>query len=513
MKLVSRDLMPLIPGQCYQLEDVAKFSKFTLIKMLELFVESAWGVADIVGGIRKCLQNYGVFYLKYLKLSEEQKQILTLLAQKPGQAVLTKEINNNSLALQREIATLISTSWLIGGAYKNETAVFITAEIASLINIVPDYTAFHEAQLTAAEPGESQFNLFDDLTQLTAYIVKNPVRITGLGQLSKTALKKIMPRLSGAANENWEQSISENNYPFCFKILLKVCNYLNCLETKETEPNIRAQFLNIKEWRSYLSLPPEKRLRTAMLVYFETLRNFSERNAYAFLEKFFVNGSEEKYQKNFSSPLKLLQILHQGAMKNKYEIGRFGEYYDNILTRYVLEPLFYLGLAERIAVKMPTPWRQDNAASERCLWRLSPLGTAFAAIFKAERKDTPFKFERRNAYFHDDWLEKTLFNDTLFAGKLAHFFPPSLHKELVLQNDMTFLVPKNAPPELIWLLHVFGEVTQSEYIIGGNFSKESIIAALKSGLQLTDLKKSMSTESKNEISPTVLRVIEDWGST
>jgi hypothetical protein len=173
----------------------------------------------------------------------------------------------------------------------------------------------------------------------------------------------------------------------------------------------------------------------------------------------------------------------------------------------LLEPLLYWGLMEHHIAELPASWTKNQAAP-RMFWRLTALGLTLGCWLKQHGT----KSKVRQDLFNQQFQEKLSEPFKLLILEWDKLLLPEALQELIIQPDLSFIVPRNAPPYLIWLLSVFGNTQIQDYVYQGNFSRDSILQGLKTGMHIDNLISALKEHSKLPVASHVWQTLEQWSS-
>jgi hypothetical protein len=141
-------------------------------------------------------------------------------------------------------------------------------------------------------------------------------------------------------------------------------------------------------------------------------------------------------------------------------------------------------------------------------WRLTALGLALGCWLKQHGT----KSKVRQDLFNQQSQEKLSEPFKLLILEWEKLLLPEALQELIIQPDLSFIVPRNAPPYLIWLLSVFGNTQIQDYVYQGNFSRDSILQGLKTGMSIDNLISALKEHSKLPVAGHVWQTLEQWSS-
>ena len=168
--------------------------------------------------------------------------------------------------------------------------------------------------------------------------------------------------------------------------------------------------------------------------------------------------------------------------------------------------MMYLGFFEKTTAPVPAHWLSEGQMT-RTFWRLTPLGLAMAEWLN-EEKDSGKAISQL--------IKMDVFNKevegifSILFSKWRLVLPAEFEQQLIIQPDLSFFVPRNSPPYLLWMLSVFGEMEIQDYVYQGIFSRNSVLRALKGGAAVSDLFAMLEDHSKVPPAENVLFILQQW---
>ncbi|BBB90348.1 MAG TPA: helicase-associated domain-containing protein [Methylomusa anaerophila] len=510
-----KKVVALKTGGIYTIEMLAKTNMNALGNIAYLFCGFDWYRSpNLIECLRAGINDYAAFFAPFSRLEPISKTVLASLSSQPGKAVQVKDLSGKlgeeqPAKVEKAVRILINKGWLIEGADEGEQVVLLLPEIARQIRWLSDYERFFLAEqpvlscTSAAAPVWQQ-----DLIETAAFILTEKPKLTNQRLMNKSALKRLLTRLNPAAAQGWESALLNNRYPVPLWMLLYLLQAVGAL-TEQVDGNARWLNLNVDKWLDFLRIPFHLRLLAAFLAYLNVVHRYAGfggvRLALALIQ-------ESTYIKGHGvSPVSLYKRISQLDNLSNMAYGDYDRQ-EQYLSAWFMEPLRSLGLYASWEVSLPTPWAKQQERL-RSLWYLTDLGKVAGRIVKA--RDKKAVEQHFSQYFGviDEVMEGKLTNagEGLVSSWEA-LLPPCLDNELILQNDMTFIVPQNAPPELIWLLSVFGSGENQQYVIIGKFQKETVVRALKAGIKLDNLQQAITAQSKSPPPGILLSMLEEWGA-
>jgi len=498
--------LPLIPNKTYALEDIYTLSKTILNKMCWRFDVSGW-VGNVPNLLRDAISNIPRFASLYSLLSEEQQEVLSFLCESAGRPVLVSEIKQHfsstmpSMMLHTTLHNLVQEGWLLEG--ENPHALLAIAEFEMTLKVIPAFYSFLKAEL----PQEYQSTVqsgqyFSDLVEMAAFMYVEKPKLTIKGFMSKTVLRRLVSKLSEAATKEWEELAVENLYTNPMGMLLRGLQSMNAMQSTMSQVDHRYYDFDTNEWDNFIFSPPTHRLLQAMSLEFMKI-NTLKRGSLSFVASVFIHGAQLDGIWQTSGYLMMRSIIPASVIQFSERDPFSSEYW---MESVLLEPMLYLGLFEKTQEKLATPWLHESQ-KVRCFWRLTPLGKCLGE-WLAEQKNMG---EVARLIENVDIFGKNV--NIEFSGlfeKWSQVLPIELEQQLIIQPDLSFFVPRFAPPYVLWILSVFGTTEVQDYIYQGSFSRDSVLRALKGGVPITELFDVIADHSKVPPADNVVQALEHW---
>ena len=493
-------------NQTYTLEDIHLLSKTALNRMCWRFDVSGW-VGNVPSLLREAISNIPHFIGLYHSLGEERQMVLTFLCEYAGRPVGIEDIYQHFVGklakpiVSNTIHELVQEGWLLeGGSPHNVLAI---RDFKSILKAVPAFNSFLKAQLPRDHQNiapDGQF--FSDLVEMAAFLYVEKPKLTGKGFMSKAVLRRLVARLSAEATIDWEEAASENLYTAKMFMLLRGLQAMEALETVDDPIDNRYYDFDADKWDDFIFSPAPHRLLAALSWQFIRI-NALKRGSLPFVASLFKNAGQAEGQWQTGACLMMKSMVQESTVifvqKDPFRSEAW-------LESVVLEPLLYLGLFEKTVEKLATPWLSQEQTA-RTFWRLTPLGVALAEWLGKEKDGGA----AMNHISQIDIFNKSISTEfaTLFDA-WNHILPPELEQQLIIQPDLSFFVPRYAPPYLIWILSVFGTTQIQDYVYQGSFSRDSILRALKGGVAVSELFEVINDHSKLPPAENVRYALEQW---
>ena len=499
--------LPLDLDQRYSLEDIHGLSKMALNRMCWRFDVSGW-VGNVPNLLREAISNIPHFVELYKEMNLQQQKILTFVCEWAGSPVVMEKIYQEFAAeLGRELVhdtviKLIEEGWLL--EVDNPHAVLAMTEFKTTIASIPAFTEFLKAEL----PKEHQTTVvggqfFADLVEMAAFLYVEKPKLTTKGFLSKTVLRRLVSRISAPATVGWEEAAEENLYTNKMNMLLRALQGTNALRTIADQTDHHYYDFDGERWDDFIFSPPTHRL-LAVLSFELSKINFFKKGSLPFVGSLLRMAAQVEGHWQTSAYLMMNVAQQSTVIFVQRDPFRSEEWLESV----VLEPLLYLGFFEKTSEKLDTPWL-SQPQQVRNFWRLTPLGLAFGEWLSTQTNvsEAISKVSRVDIFSKKVGIEfGTLFD------KWQQVLPVEIEQQLVIQPDLSFFVPRYAPPYLIWILSVFGTLEMQEYVYQGSFSRESILRALKGGVAVGELFDVIDDHSKVPPAENVIHALEHWCS-
>lgn len=498
--------LPLNPSKTYTLEDIHILSKTALNRMCWRFDVSGW-VGNVPNLLREAISNIPHFIGLYHSLGAERQMILVFLCEYAGRPVAIEDVYEHfsgkisKKLVHSTINDLVQEGWLLEG--DNPHTLLAILDFKVIMKAVPAFNSFLEAQL----PREHQATalngqFFSDLVEVAAFIYVEKPKLTAKSFLSKTVLRRLMSRLSVIATDQWEEAANENLYTAKMFMLLRGLQAMNALEIVTDQIDNRYYHFNAEKWDDFIFSPSTHRLLAALSWQFSKM-NALKRGSLPFVASLLNQGAQAEGVWQTSAYLMMRSIVPESSVAFVHrDPFRSEEWLESV----VLEPLMYLGLFEKTTETLETPWL-SKAQTSRNFWRLTPLGVALAQWLNKEKDGNG----AINLISKVDIFSKSVtFEFAALFEAWQQILPAELEEQLIIQPDLSFFVPRYAPPYLIWILSVFGTIQIQDYVYQGSFSRDSILRALKGGVAVGELFEVIEDHCKVPPADTVIRALEHW---
>jgi len=495
--------LPLDINKTYTLEDIHFLSKTALNRMCWRFDVSGW-VGNVPNLLSEAISNIPHFIGLYQSLGGERQMILAFLCQYAGCPVDIEGVYQyfadkiTKKAVLSTINDLVQEGWLLEG--DNPHTLLAIPDFKDILKAVPAFNSFLKAELPreyqAAAPS-GQF--FSDLVEMAAFLYVEKPKLTAKGFMSKTVLRRLTSRLSDMATDDWEEAANENLYTAKIFMLLRGLQAMNALETASDQIDNRYYDFDAEKWDDFIFSPATHRLLATLSWEFFRM-NVLKKGSLPFVASLLKHGAQLEGRWQTSAYLMMRSIVPESTVLFVHrDPFRSEEWLESV----VLEPLMYLGLFEKTAKKLETPWRNETQVV-RTFWRLTPLGVALAE-WLGKGKDGINKISKADIFSKIGMAEFTA-----LLEKWQQILPVELEQQLIIQPDLSFFVPRYAPPHLIWILSVFGTTQIQDYVYQGMFSRDSILRALKGGVAESELFEVIEDHSKVPPAENVIRALEHW---
>lgn len=492
-------------NQKYSLEDIHELSKMALNRMCWRFDVSGW-VGNVPNLLREAISNIPHFVELYQSMSPDEQKILTFVCEDAGTPVVMEVIYKAfSLELSVEIIQnilekLVEEGWLL--EVDSPHAVLAISEFKTTLTSIPAFTQFLKAQLPKdyqATTLSGQF--FADLVEMAAFLYVEKPKLTTKGCMSKTVLRRLVSRLSVTATEGWEEAADENLYTNKINMLLRGLQGTNTLRTIADQADHHYYDFDAERWDDFIFSPPAHRLLAALS--FELCKiNFLKKGSLSFVANLFKKAACAEGQWQTSAYLMMSIVQQSTVVFVRRDPFRSEEWLEAV----VLEPLLYLGLFEKTSENLDTPWLSEPQ-QVRVFWRLTPLGIALGEWLSNQNNISEAISKVSKA---DIFSKKVVAEFGSLFDKWQQVLPAEIEQQLIIQPDLSFFVPRYAPPYLIWILSVFGTMEMQEYVYQGSFSRESILRALKGGVAVGELFDVIDDHSKVPPAENVIHALEHW---
>jgi len=498
--------LPLSLNKTYTLEDIHILSKTALNRMCWRFDVSGW-VGNVPNLLREAISNIPHFIGLYHSLGKSEQMMLVFLCEYAGRPVAIEDVYQHFVdkiatkIVDHTINNLVQEGWLLEGDDPHNVLAIL--DFKDILKAVPAFNSFLKAQLPREHQATAQSGqFFSDLVEMAAFLYVEKPKLTAKGFMSKTVLRRLVSRLSLTATDDWEEAANENLYTTKMFMLLSGLQAMEALETAHDQIDNRYYDFDGEKWDDFIFSPPTHRLLAALSWEFSRM-NVLKKGSLPFVASLLKHGAQLEGHWQTSAYLMMNSIVPESTV---VFVQRDPFRSENWLESVVLEPLLYLGLFDKTAEKLDTPWLSE-AQVVRTFWRLTPLGEALAKWLSNEKDGST----AMNLISKVDIVSKNVASEfaTLFeAWQLI--LPAELEEQLIIQPDLSFFVPRYAPPYLIWILSVFGTTQIQDYVYQGSFSRDSILRALKGGVAVSELFEVIEDHSKVPPADNVIRALEHW---
>jgi len=496
--------LPLELNKTYTLENIHMLSKTALNRMCWRFDVSGW-VGNVPDLLREAISNIPHFIGLYQSLGRERQLILAFLCEYAGRPVAVKDVSkhfSDEISIETVRSTindLVQEGWILEG--DNPHNLLAILDFKAILKAVPAFTSFLKAELPReyqATAAEGQF--FADLVEMAAFLYVEKPKLTAKGFMSKTILRRLVSRLSPAATEEWEEAANENFYTAKMFMLLRGLQAMNALETAIDQIDNRYYDFDAEKWDDFIFSPSTHRLLAAVSWEFFRM-NALKKGCLPFVASLLKYAAQLEGRWQTSAYLMMSSIVPDSTV---IFVHRDPFRSEEWLESVVLEPLLYLGIFEKTMEKLDTPWLNETQAF-RTFWRLAPLGVALAEWMIKGGNVTMGQISKVDIFSKSVSSEFAALFDTW-----QKILPAELEGQLIIQPDLSFFVPRYAPPYLIWILSVFGITQIQDYVYQGSFSRDSILRALKGGVAVGELFEVIEDHCKVAPAENVIRALEHW---
>lgn len=497
--------LPLKLNETYTLEDIHVLNKMALNRMCWRFDVSGW-VGNVPNLLREAISNIPHFLGLYKSMGLKQQEILAFVCENAGTPVRIEEVHEKfsseltTTIIDDIIENLVQEGWLL--EVDSPHALLAMMEFKTTLSSIPAFNKFLKAQL----PKEHQATVltgqfFSDFIEIAAFLYVEKPKLTIKGFLSKTILRRLVARLSTAATERWEEASDEHLYTNKMNMLIRSLQGIGVLRTITDKADNHYYDFDTEKWDDFIFSPPAHRL-LAVLSFELSKINLLKRGSLPFVASLFQIASKGEGQWQTSAYLMMNIVQQSTVVFIEKDPFRSEEWLESV----VLEPLLYLGLFEKTSEKLETPWLAERE-QVRIFWRLTALGEAFGQWLNeiSNASDVIAKVSKVDIFNKNLTKEYGLLFD-----KWQRVLPAEIEQQLIIQPDLSFFVPRYAPPYLIWILSVFGTMEMQEYVYQGIFSRDSILRALKGGVGVAELFDVIDDHSKVPPAENVIHALEHW---
>lgn len=492
----------LTAGQSYTLEDLCALQPGMLEPLLRLFQVPYWPHQDLVRRLRQSMLNLVRLSALFLHLTPNEQQILKFLTDYPGKAV---EIDVLQPQCPKPVLPILGqlqkAGWVIVAA---PSLALLPEELAAGIPHIDSLRRFIMAEIEPSRPATDPGGQWlHDLYELTAYVYVERPKLTTRRVIAKTALRQIVARLSPGVAADWD-NMPANQYPLQLELLLDFLQQAGIIYPQADENDAQRLLLHEVKWRQYLALPYSQKLLRLWRHWLKTLA-YSLHEHLDYVQSLLSASLEQRRQWRTGAVL----FLPMAAGKKRQYLDAFDM--EASYCALLFEILHYLGFLEKTTAEHPTPWSQQHSQQSRSFWRLSPAGEALARWWTQHAGRRQMEIHR---LIHTvGQMEKILpeVSDLLAAWDSAAD-QEAAGRDLIIQPDLSFFLPRAADPELLWLLAVFTAGQVQDYLYQGRFSRDRLIAAQKAGGSIDQLLAKLEEFSKSPIPDNVRQTLLTWGA-
>lgn len=498
--------LPLTMHKTYTLEEIHSLRATALNRMCWRFDVSGW-VGNVPNLLRDAISNIPRFMGLYDSLTLEKQLIITFLCEYAGRPIEMEEVYQyfsgkmTRKAVQALVKELAQEGWLLEG--EEPYAVFVVPEFKMTLKAIPAFSRFLHAQLPAShETAQMNGQFLFDLVEIAAFFYVEKPKLTAKGYLSKTVLRRLVARLSTAASDGWEEAADENLYTGKMFMLLHGLKVIRAVQIVVNQIDNRHYDFNAERWDDFIFSAPSHRLLEALSWELSRI-NSQRKGSFSFLAHLLKNAAQAQGCWQTSTSLMMEAIVPDSFIVFDYKNPfRSEEWLESV----ILEPMMYLGFFEQTTEKLETPWLKKEQEGRK-FWRLTSLGLTLTQWLSEQKNGG----EALNQISKVDIFSKSVDADfsSLF-DKWKQVLPVEIEQQLIIQPDLSFFVPRYAPPYILWILSVFGTAQIQDYVYQGSFSRESVLRALKGGVAVSDLFEVIADHCKVPPAENVIQALKDW---
>jgi hypothetical protein len=505
---LSNKKLSLLLDKAYTLEEVYTLNKTVLNRMCWLFDVSGW-VGNVPNLLREAIFHIPRFAGVYHLLREEQKSIMNFLCESGGKPIAINQVYEHFLynlsmkKIDAAITDLLQQGWLLEG--EKPQVLLAIPDFKKTLDKMSAFYYFLEAQLPATHPATtSGGQCLTDLIEIAAFMYVETPKLTVKKFMAKSLLRRLMLRLSPMASSQWEDAADENIYTNTMRMLLGILHEIGALRTSVDRGDHSYYQLHSEKWDDFIFSPSSHRL-LYMVSWQITRIQYQKGGSLPFVASLLQHAAQMKGAWLTGASLMKNSIVAESSVLFS-EKDPFSS--EEWLETIILEPFMYLGLFEKTTAELPTQWLIEDQRP-RNFWRLTSLGLTLAQ-WLAEEKDASKAISQmvKIDMYHKD-------TDGIFAplfSKWRQVLPAELEQQLIIQPDLSFFVPKNVTPYLLWILSVFAETQIQDYVYQGMFTRNSMLRALKGGAVVDDLFAVLKDHSKVQPSENVLLTLQQWAN-
>jgi hypothetical protein len=488
------------------LEEIHLLSRTALNRMCWRFDVSGW-VGNVPNLLREAITNIPHFIGLFHSLGTERQMILAFLCEHAGRPVAMEEIYQHfggkisKKIVHSTVTELVQEGWLLEG--ENPHTLLAILDFKMILKAMPAFNNYLEAKLPRehqAAAMNGQF--FSDLVEMAAFLYVEKPKLTVKSYLAKTVLRRLVSKLSAAATDEWEEAAAENLYTKKMSMLLHGLQTINALQIVADMIDNRYYDFDAEKWDDFIFSPPTHRLLAALSWELSRL-NKVKKGSLPFVASLLKNAGQTEAYWQTSASLMMKSIVPESTV---VFVSRDPFRSEAWLESVVLEPLTYLGFFEKATENFETPWLSQDQ-STRNFWRLTPLGLALSKWLITE-KDASAAISQISKV--DIFSKSSVAEFAALFEMWQQIVPAELEQQLIIQPDLSFFVPRYAPPYVIWILSVFGTTQMQDYVYQGSFSRDSILRALKGGVAVGELFDVIEDHCKVPPADNVIQALEHW---
>lgn len=505
-KALSNHKLSLRLDKTYTLEEIYALNKTALTKMCWLFDVSGW-VGDVPKLLHEAISHIPRFSSAYHALEEKQQSILAFLSASGGKPVPVELVYKEYLSklsvkeVDAALSDLLEKGWLLAG--ESHGSLLAIPDFKKTLDTITAFYQFLEAELPsdyAAVNSGGQY--LTDLVEVAAFVYIEKPKLTVKKFMSKSMLRRLMLRLSPVAANQWEEAAAESLYTNTMRMLLGMLQEMGALKVVPGKEGHYCYQLNEEKWDDFIFSPAPQRL-LYVLSWQITRIQYHKGGSLPFIVSLLKQAARVREQWLTGASLMMKSIVDESSVLFS-DKDPFSS--EDWLEAFLLEPFMYCGLFEKTTAELPAQWLIEKKMP-RNFWRLTSVGFALAKWLEGEDnasqaigKMVKFEMQQKTA--------KAFFKPLL--SKWQHVLPAELEQQLIIQPDLSFLVPKNVSPYVLWMLSVFADTQVQDYVYQGAFSRNSVLRALKGGACIDDLFAMIHDHSKVPPAENALSTLRQW---
>ncbi len=490
----------------YTLEEIYALNKTALNKICWLFDVSGW-VGNVPKLLREAIFHIPRFAGVYHELREEEQSIMAFLCEFAGKPVAMNQIYEKYSStvpvkkIDAAVTDLLQKGWLLEGQMPQ--SLLAIPDFKKTLDKMSAFYYFLEAQLPATHSAiDSGGQSLTDLIELSAFLYIEKPKLTVKKLMAKSVLRRLMSRLSPVAADQWEEAADENLYTNTTRMLLGILQEMGALKVVVDKGDYCYYQLNGQKWDDFIFSPASHRLLYILSWQISRIQ-YHKGGSLPFIANLLKYAAKVEGTWLTGASLMMNSIIDESSVlfHNKDPFSS-----EEWLEAVVLEPFMYCGLFEKTTAELPTQWLMEEKMP-RNFWRLTHLGLALAQ-WLAEEKDAGKAISQmvKIDLYHKD-------TEVIFAplfDKWRQVMPAELEQQLIIQPDLSFFVPKSVSPYVVWMLSVFAETQVQDYVYQGEFTRSSVLRALKGGASVDDLFALIADHSKVPPAENVLCTLQQW---